>query len=431
MTLTSTLFLGIDVSLDTNQACAMNYNQDKFFNQSFKNTLQGSQELTNRILSVVRANNFHHITVCMESTSLYFFHVANFLSMNEELGQHDIKVYCVNPKMVANYKKSYIDRPKNDPSDAWLIADYARVGRCKNLHQWRGAQFVALQRLTRYRFHLAQNLSKEKNYCLNNIYLKFSQLRKKDGKEDKDNPFSDVFGATATSVLTDFITIDELATLPIEELVSYLNEKSKGRFADPDEVAKLLKQCVNDSYRLDKVSYDALNITISSNLRMIKMLEKELKNLDKQITDFAKGLHTNAMTVLLSVKGIGPVFAAGIIAEIGSIECFKNDSALAKYAGLTWSDNSSGKVISEDNVLIKSGNSFLKYYLQEACNVFRKYDINYSTFYSRKYNEALTHKHKRALVLTTRKFVRMIFAMLRNDTLYYDQVTGEVIKLNN
>jgi transposase len=429
MTLTSTLFLGIDVSLDTNQACAMNYNQDKFFNLSFKNTIDGTQNLIDKIISTIHTNHLSHVVICMESTSLYFFHVANSLSMNEELDHHHCKVYCVNPKMIANYKKSFIDRPKNDPSDAWLIADFVRVGRCKTLHEWRGATFVAMQRLTRYRYHLAQNLSKEKNYCLNNIYLKFSQFRKKEGKKDTDNPFSDIFGATASAVLTDFITIDDIISMDIQELVNYINNKSKGRFADPDEVAKLLKVCVSQSYRLDKVSYDALNITISSNIRMIQMLEKELKSIDKQISDFAKGLHSNEMTILTSIKGVGPVFAAGIISEIGSIDCFKNDAALAKYAGFSWNDHSSGKVISENNELIASGNTYLKYYLQESCNLIRKYDANYAAFYSRKYNEAKTHKHKRALVLTTRKFVRMIYSMLRNNTLYANQETGEVTQL--
>ncbi|MCD7810013.1 MAG: IS110 family transposase [Erysipelotrichaceae bacterium] len=56
MTITSTMFLGIDVSLDTNQVCAMNYNQDVFFNKSFKNTVTGSEELVNNILSVISVN---------------------------------------------------------------------------------------------------------------------------------------------------------------------------------------------------------------------------------------------------------------------------------------------------------------------------------------------------------------------------------------
>lgn len=83
-----------------------------------------------------------------------------------------------------------------------FIDDYICVGRCKKLHEWCGATYVALQRLTRYRFHLAKNLSKEKNYCLNNIYLKFSQLKKKQDSSDKENPFSNIFSATSTSLLS-------------------------------------------------------------------------------------------------------------------------------------------------------------------------------------------------------------------------------------
>ena len=37
---------------------------------------------------------------------------------------------------------------------------------------------------------------------------------------------------------------------------------------------------------------------------------------------------------LTSIPGIGPVYAAGLMAEIGDVECFKNEAALAKYAGL-------------------------------------------------------------------------------------------------
>ena len=46
-----------------------------------------------------------------------------------------------------------------------------------------------------------------------------------------------------------------------------------------------------------------------------------------------KGMHPNALTIIKSIDGIGPVFAAGIIAEIGDINVFHSSDALAKYAG--------------------------------------------------------------------------------------------------
>lgn len=267
-------------------------------------------------------------------------------------------------------------------------------------------------------------------YVLNNIYLKFSSLKKKEGKNDTNNPFSSLFGATAKATLTEFFSLDEIIQLPFDDLVEFLNEKSRNRFGNPNEVARLLKQSVVNSYRLNKLSYDALNIAIASNLRMISILEKELKNLDKQILDFSKGINSSTMTVLTSIPRIRPVYAAGILAEIGDITFFKNDSTLAKYAGFTWGDKSSCSFRSKDNELIKSANVFLKYYLSEACNMMRHNDSSITAYYSKKYNESLTHKHRRALVLSTRKFIRLVHTLLRNDKLYVNPHTGEVKHTN-
>lgn len=56
----------------------------------------------------------------------------------------------------------------------------------------------------------------------------------------------------------------------------------------------------------------------------------------------------------------------------------------------------------------------------------RQKDSVIHAFYSRKYNEATTHKHKRALVLTTRKFIRLVYCLLRDNKLYVNPETGEV-----
>ncbi|NPV81877.1 MAG: IS110 family transposase, partial [Firmicutes bacterium] len=42
----------------------------------------------------------------------------------------------------------------------------------------------------------------------------------------------------------------------------------------------------------------------------------------------------------------------------------------------------------------------------------------YAAFYKRKYDEVPKHQHKRALVLTARKFVRLVFALLSKDQIY-------------
>jgi len=80
------------------------------------------------------------------------------------------------------------------------------------------SQFLALQRLTRHRFHLVHTLASEKNWMLSNIYLKFSELAVK----NRDKPFSNIYGATSCAALTEFYSLDEIVYKPIEDLSQFV-----------------------------------------------------------------------------------------------------------------------------------------------------------------------------------------------------------------
>ncbi len=58
---------------------------------------------------------------------------------------------------------------------------------------------------------------------------------------------------------------------------------------------------------------------------------------------------------LTSIPGVGPVYAAGLIAKIGQIERFENQTKLTKYAGLHWKKSESGNNKSENTPLTKRG----------------------------------------------------------------------------
>ena len=121
---------------------------------------------------------------------------------------------------------------------------------------------------------------------------------------------------------------------------------------------------------------------------------------------------------LLTVPGIGPVFAAGILAEVGDIRAFPDDDQLAQFAGLTWPPVQSGTWTATDVSLARTGNGYLRHYLVEAANSVRRHDATYAAFYARKYHTSTQHAHKRALVLTARKLTRLVFALLRDDRAY-------------
>lgn len=408
----SALFVGIDVSLKSNQVCALNFNQDKLFNLSFNNNPDGSELLVNKILELVQSYNFSKIIFTMECTNVYYIHVAEFLSAHPLLNNLNTFVYCVNAKSIDKYKDSFIDIEKTDPTDAFIIADYSRVGRVNSLSPFKGAQFLALQRLTRHRFHLGNQIAREKCYVSSNIYLKFS------GLSSNEKPFSNSYGVSATSILTDFLSTEDIINTPIDDLINFISVKGKNRFKNPSNNANLLVKAARDSYRLDKVSYEAVGSAIASSLTVIRCLQDEIKSVDKSISKIIKGLGNHYYDILTSINGIGPVYAAGIIAEIVDISLFSNHSKLAKYAGIYWKRHQSGEFEHSNKPLAKSGNMYLKYYLVEATNRCIFSDPVFKQFYDKKYAEVRTHQHKRALALSSRKFIRLIFGLLCKNQLY-------------
>ena len=410
------LFIGVDVALRGNQFCVMNFDQYIYFNLKFPNTPQGNEMVINKIKDIEDKFFFEKIIIVMESTGMYSFHPACYLSSNEYLNNFNTVVYQINAFEFDKYKKSFHDLEKQDGIDAYVLADFARVGRTKGLYPFKGAQYIALQRLTRQRYHICRELIREKTYILTNLYLSFSGLISSNKNE---LPFSNLFGTTSSAFLEEFISPNQIAESSMEELINFISQKSKNHCSNIDNKISSLNKAMRASYRLDQTSYEPINMAIASSLNTIKFYQQQLKNIDKAITTTALGLDSNTYHILLSIRGIGKVYAAGIMAEIGNIDRFSHNSKLAKYSGLYWKRNQSGEFDSQDKKSSKKSNKYLRYYLIEATSscIIHKFPF-IKDFYDIKYNEVSKHQHKRALVLSARKLERLIFGLLRKNQYY-------------
>ncbi|NBH15866.1 IS110 family transposase, partial [Lachnospiraceae bacterium] len=180
----------------------------------------------------------------------------------------------------------------------------------------------------------------------------------------------------------------------------------------------LLQQAAKRSYRLDKSLYEPLTASISCSFNCIRAFQKELKAIDDAILTTVKGLNPTEYQILCSIPGIGKVYASGILAEMGTVRCFKNHDALAKYCGIVWKENQSGEFDGEDTPMNKAGNRYLRYYMIEAAGSVVSHEPVYREFYSKKFAEVRKHQHKRALALTSRKLIRLIFGLLDKNELY-------------
>ena len=401
------LYVGIDVSSKTNVVYLMKPDGSKISNFSVGNSLDGSKKLVRNILSALDKHSLSEVIIGLEATSVYSENLVYFLREDGSLAEYLTKIHVLNPKQVKKFKDSYNDLPKNDFVDSFIIADCLRFGRINKAVYLDDYRYIALKTLTRARFYAVQNLIKEKQRLINIVFKKYSSLT-------QDKVFSDKFGKTALSVYTDFDSVDTLANMDLSELTEFIQKKGKNRFSDPDSVAQALQKAARSSYRLPKTVNDSVNQVLSISINSIRANEAQIKALEKAIAE-QMDLIPNT---LQSIPGVGPVYAAGIIAEIGDINRFYSQAALAKYAGLAWSQHQSGDFESENTHLIHTGNRFLKYYLCEAAFSLVRCDTEYNRFYHLKYNEVNKFQHKRALALTARKLVRLVFRLLKDNRLY-------------
>jgi len=403
---TTTLFVGIDVSKTTNVVRLMDGGGDTLSLFSVPNSGDGAARLQDKLRYTLLHTDYSKVTIGMESTSVYADHLAAYMRNDEFLRKWECKVYVINAKNIRRFKESYPELPKTDNIDTFIIADYLRFGRLpKSVSH--DEKYLALRNLTRARFQAAQNLSREKTRFLETLFQKFSSL-------DSAKVFSDTFGVTALAAACDFLTIDEIIYKPIGELVDFVNRKGKGRFTDPEAVAAALQAAARSSYRVGKTVNDSLNQLLAIRLIGIRSIEEQIKSLDKAIESYM-GAFQN---VLISIPGIGPVYSAGLIAEIGDIKRFDGQASLAKYGGLAWSKHQSGGFEAANTKMIVSGNKYLKYYLLEAANKVRMHDAEFARYYRIKFREVPKHQHKRALALTARKLVRLVYSLLSTNRIY-------------
>lgn len=405
------LIVGVDVHRKTNTVCLMD-RQGRETGPRFTvdNNHPGTEAFIHQVAQHVVAGDFDAIQIAAEATGWYWWHFLQTLDRDPLLNQWPLELYPFNPRLTANYKKTFVDLDHTDPIDAFVAADRLRIGRDLPASFHCEERYFVVRLLTRYRYHLVHNLAREKAYCLAALYLKASEYSRKDKR-----PFSDVFGAASRAVLQEFASIEQIAALPFQELVEFIDAKGKRRFPDPRNNARQLQSVARDSYHLPEALQQPINLILGLTLKHITFLERQEKRLNTAIAHAMEAVpHT-----LDTIPGFGPVFSGGIIAEIGGIERFDSDQAkVAKFAGFKWRKRQSADFQADETRLTRTGNRYLRYYFCEAANAVRMRDAEYAAFYQRKYAEVRKHQHKRAIVLTARKLVRLVVRLLTTNQPY-------------
>ena len=363
-----------------------------------------------QVAELMEADGFSELQIAAEATGWYWFHFFQSLQQEYLLAAWPVDLHALNPRLTANFKKSYVDVDKTDPIDAFVIAHRLRWGRDIGTPFEYDETYLALRFLTRYRYHVVHNLAREKAHCTAILYLKASEYTRQDKK-----PFSDLFGAASRAVIQEFASIEEIAAMPFEELVEFIDIKGKRRFPDPSENARLLQQVALNSYPLPPALQLPIDLVVSLSLKQISALENQEERLNTAIAEHMASIPNTLQTI----PGFGPVFAAGILAELGNPQRFNYDQAkVAKFAGFKWRKTGSADFTADETRMTRTGNPYLRYYFCEAAFSVQRCDREYGQYFQRKLQEVRKHAHKRATVLTARKLVRLVMRLLATNQPY-------------
>jgi transposase len=404
----STLCVGVDVHQDT----LVLYPLDKTSEQpvgtplTVPNNRFGADEAIATLLQLLSQHGYTRLQLAMEASGLFWLPFYNAVRHSPALAPYQPHLGLFNPKLVAKFKEGLdLRQEKTDQRDARAVAERLRFGRLPLTYVpddfWQG-----LRRLTRYRYHLTRALVRDKNRFQAYLFLKISAWQ-------QIKPFSDPLGATSSALLTEF-TAHELAQLPLLELTRLITKLGRHHFDDPAATARKVRRALDASYPVSPDLDESVTFTLAVIRDHIRYLEKLIKRLDREIAQRIE----QVPNPLLTVYGLGPVISAGILAEVVAISRFPDQSKLAAYAGLTWKRSKSGPFEAEDTRLTKTGCPVLRYYFTQGANAMRRHNLDYQAYYWRKHRETRKHKHKRALVLTARKLVRLVYTLLAQNKPY-------------
>jgi transposase len=305
--------LGIDIAKRRHVATLLDdAGKRAFKNFSFTNTNEGFQLLNNRIQTIgISADN---ILIGMEATGHYWMILYHCLC------DAGYQVRVINPLMTAARRNVGIRGTKSDSVDSEIIANILREADPK-FSAIPDDQTRQMRNLTRLRYECSQTLTAEKqrlNALLDLVFPEYKQH------------FSDIFGAASRKVLSQFPTSKELAKVDIRTLTRIIKEASRGQKGRED--AKKLKAAAVNSFALNG-SVDAFTLEIQFIIQRVNLLSTQIEELTKQIKQYYK----QEQKLLLSIPGIGPVWASTILSE--SLPFFHPDkkdggSKLVAAAGL-------------------------------------------------------------------------------------------------
>lgn len=388
------ILVGVDIA--KHKHCAVlitNTNQiitKPFF---FNNTIEGFEYLQKELKKQEKNDiSKGNILIGMEPTGHYWKALANYLQDN------GYKVVMVNPAHTKKAKElDDNSQTKNDKKDSLVIARLVRDARFNEVYIPTEI-YSELRVLTNTRHELLRKTTSIKNRITAILDEYFPEYAK---------AFKDIFKSISSLRILKTIPMPEdIVKTDIETIVVIMREGSKR--GQGIKRAMKIKELASKSVGV-KHGLNSTRIQLSLYIQDYELLVKQIEEIEEKMAESLE--KTEYGERLLSIKGIGTVYASELLGEIGDLKRFNSSEQIKRYAGLNLVENSSGNHKGKTTIS-KRGRATLRslLYKMALTMISKNEEIKeiYSYYKNRKNNPL---KKKQAVIAVINRILAVIFAV--------------------
>lgn len=372
----------------------------------FWNNVRGFQEFWERISTTASTHGLEEIVIGFESTGPYMEPLTQFLKSRK-----GVRLVQVNPMHTKRLKELSGNSPlKTDRKDPKVIADIIELGHALTVVIPEGPA-AELRRLTQARERTTESRTRLFNQLQSLLVISFPEFLQ---------VMTDVKTATAQHLLRHYPTAQDIVALGEASLAALLRSVSRGKLRE--DRARALFEAATESVGVREGR--------SSMLLEIGLMLDTIGNYDR----FVEGLELEMLRqmeqipyshLILSLKGVGLVTAAGLIGEVGDFTKFGTISEMMKLAGLDLYEVSSGKHKGKLRISKRGRPLMRKLMYLAALSTVRKGGVMHE-WYRRALGRGM--KKTKALVAVSRKLLGIIFALVRDHSVYVENYQKPVLQ---
>jgi transposase len=403
----TTLIVGVDVGKAFNAVGFMN-KEGKVLGSRAKldNSREGYDQFVEMVEGLKARHHFKDVLIGLEPTGHYWRKLAYFAK------DHGYEVRFVRTTALKHHRElDESSSAKSDQRDALTLANITREGKYIDtvieegeLRQLR-ALAKARERLQRYSVS-AQNAL---HAVLDDYFPELHEL------------FWSMGSRSLWVILDRCPFPEEVSLMKVSTLKTWIAQSSRKK-AGAARKAKALYEAAQRSIGIKSIGLaDRYRLKVC--LEEVKRTVLALKDMDRQLKLMVKEIP--AASYLRSIPGIGPLSAAVFLGELGDPAHFHNARQIVKYAGYDPQENDSGSWVSR-KFISKKGRWLLRKYLFFMSMRVVVRSQYFQAYYHRKLEVknrvGQQPKRKEILCAVAIKLIKVIFALLRDQRDFEDEV---------